>query len=208
MVIPAFNERDWIGNVLDSVCSVPWLDEIIVVDDGSIDDTSSRAKEYPVKVIKMAKNVGKGGALQAGIEESSGDLLTFIDADLVGLEEDHLTTLIEPLFNDEEVMMTIGRFTKGKLSTNLSQMIAPILNGQRGVRRKFVDRMPDFSGYRFGVEIFMSRYAMNHNVKTEEVILEGLSQVLKEEKSGILKGTIERYKMYGQLIKTLKDTGK
>jgi len=208
MIIPAFNETNRIGDVLDVACSVQWLDEIIVVDDGSIDDTSLRAEEFPVKVIKMAKNCGKGGALQVGLEEASGNILAFIDADLVGLEEGHIATLIDPFLDDEDMMMTIGRFSKGRLSTNLSQIITPILNGQRGLRREFVDRLPDLTEYRFGVEIFLSRYAANHNIKTEDVVLNGLSQVLKEEKSGILKGTIERYKMYGQLIKTYKDTGK
>lgn len=208
VIIPAFNEADRIGDVLDAVASITWLDEVIVVDDSSLDDTSSRAKEYSVKVIELAKNVGKGGALQAGIDESLGNILIFIDADLVGLREDHIATLVSPLLEDEEAMMTVGKFSKGRLTTNLSQRITPILNGQRGLRRKFADRLPDLTDYRYGVEIFLSRYAASRDIKTEDVVLEGLSQVLKEEKSGILKGTIERYKMYGQLIKTLKDTGK
>ncbi len=208
VIIPAFNEADRIADVLEAVASVTWLDEVIVIDDSSLDDTALKAKEYSVKVIELAKNVGKGGALQAGIDESLGDILIFIDADLVGLREDHIATLVSPLLEDEKVMMTVGKFSKGRLTTNLSQRITPILNGQRGLRRNFADRLPDLTDYRFGVEIFLSRYAASRDIETEDVVLEGLSQVLKEEKSGILKGTIERYKMYGQLIKTLKDTGK
>lgn len=208
VIIPAYNEGGRIGEVLEVVCEIDWIDEIVVVDDGSTDRTAEKAKEHPVKVIEFPENKGKGAALEAGTKKIAADLIAFIDADLIGLREDHIGTLIDPLIADDDLMMTVGRFTGGRLSTNLSQMIAPILNGQRGLKRSFLDVLPDLSDYRFGVEIFISRYAANRSLKTAEVILEGLSQVLKEEKNGIFKGTIERYKMYGQLLKTLRYAGK
>jgi dolichyl-phosphate beta-glucosyltransferase len=65
--------------------NVDFTYEVIVVDDGSTDNTSQVAfeysKDYPVRVLKLAKNVGKGGAVRCGVLCSGGSLILFADAD-------------------------------------------------------------------------------------------------------------------------------
>ncbi len=202
LIIPVYNEELRIGNVLRVVSSLEWLDEIITIDDGSSDGTVAEIERFPVRLIKFFDNRGKGAALQRGLESLKADIVLFLDADLVGLSESHLRQLITPLLNNKDLAMTVGRFAGGRWSTDLSQRIAPILNGQRALRAQFAGELPDLSSHRYGVEIFISTFAKKNNYKSEEIVLRGLSQVLKEEKEGVIKGTVYRYKMYGDLWKT------
>src|SRR5690349_10979581 len=91
-IIPAYNEQDRIGLVLGAVIGHPLIDEVIVVDDGSKDETARIAQGMDgPQVIVCAKNGGKSRALATGIEAATGDILLLIDADLVALTPAHIT---------------------------------------------------------------------------------------------------------------------
>jgi len=100
VVIPAFNEEKQIGCVIAAVKKSSYVDEIIVVDDGSVDKTSEIAEKTGVRVITK-ENGGKGSAMERGIAESTGDIIVFLDADLINLTEEHLESLIKPFSGDE-----------------------------------------------------------------------------------------------------------
>ena len=93
VIIPAFNAADTIVRAIDSVRSqnTPSL-EIIVIDDGSVDDTVNvvrsciRAGEN-IQLIKMPKNSGVSAARNAGIKVARGKFLAFLDADDIWLPE-------------------------------------------------------------------------------------------------------------------------
>jgi polyisoprenyl-phosphate glycosyltransferase len=71
-IIPAFNEEHNIGAVLDILTVSPLIKEIVVVSDGSDDQTVSVASAYEaVRVIDLLDNRGKGGAVKAGLENSA-----------------------------------------------------------------------------------------------------------------------------------------
>lgn len=82
IIIPAFNEEAGLGAVLEKLYRV--IDdcyEVVVVDDGSSDATSQVAREYPCVVISHKRNLGKGAALQTGIDAAHAERVIFIDAD-------------------------------------------------------------------------------------------------------------------------------
>jgi glycosyltransferase involved in cell wall biosynthesis len=79
VVIPAYNEAVTIGGVL-SQCK-PFCDEIIVIDDGSTDDTAEIAKKHGSRLIRHAKNLGVTKAVQEGIQVARGDVIVTMDAD-------------------------------------------------------------------------------------------------------------------------------
>ena len=82
VIIPAFNEEDGLGAVLAKLFHV--LDdrhEVIVVDDGSSDSTREVALGFPCTVLSHARNLGKGAALQTGIDAAQAERVIFIDAD-------------------------------------------------------------------------------------------------------------------------------
>lgn len=200
-IVPAYNEEHQLGAVLEVLTKIDEIDEIIVVNDGSKDQTSAVARSYGVKVIDKETNAGKGAAMQTGIDSTDADIILFVDADLLGLKEKHIKDLLDPLIQDDKLMMTVGRFVGGRLSTDLAQALVPTITGQRAIRRAFFEGMPDLSDTGFGVEIAITQHARRQGYKVEEVLIREVSQVMKEEKLGKISGFKARLKMYSDILK-------
>jgi glycosyltransferase involved in cell wall biosynthesis len=78
-IIPAFNEEARISHVIQGVVSL--VDEVIVVNDGSRDDTARIAKSAGAMVVSLPQNQGYIAALKAGFKAASGDIVVTLDAD-------------------------------------------------------------------------------------------------------------------------------
>lgn len=202
-IIPAYNEEKTVGSVIETLLYCPAIQEIIVVSDGSSDSTAQVARAYPVKVIELKENLGKGGALKAGAAKTECPVLVFLDADLVGLRCKHVEALLEPVLS-ASTAMSIGVFSEGRPSTDLAQKIAPSLSGQRAVKKALFDSVPKLEDSRFGVEMALTRYAEQCGIEVATVPLPALSQVVKEEKLGFVRGLEARLKMYLDIIRSIK----
>jgi glycosyltransferase involved in cell wall biosynthesis len=99
-VIPAYNEAGYISDVLARVKAVPLRKEIIVVDDGSSDETPEILRNWQrttdITVIRHKRNSGKGAAIRAGFARSTGDIVLVQDADMEYDPAD-VVPLIEPI---------------------------------------------------------------------------------------------------------------
>jgi len=101
IVIPAYNEAAYIGNLLRTIAQVDtrplgFEKEILVVNDGSTDSTEALARQFApdgVKVFNQVPNQGKGRAVERGIRESTGDYILVQDADLEYDPSDYLPML-------------------------------------------------------------------------------------------------------------------
>lgn len=202
-IVPAYNEGARIGRVLEVLQRVSEIDEVIVVSDGSEDNTVEVALQYKVTVIALPCNVGKGGAMKIGSDYADADILLFLDADLVGLQERHLKALLAPVLTDE-ADMTVGIFGNGRKVTDFAQKVAPFLSGQRAVKKQVFNGIDQLDATRYGVEVALTRYAENSGIRVREVILPDLTHVMKEEKLGLIRGFCARLKMYWEIVKSVK----
>ena len=201
-IIPAYNEEKRIGEVLESINSCDLVDEIIVVNDGSKDKTTEIASKGGAEVLELDSNIGKGGAMQRGIEKSlEADIVVFVDADLIGFKIEHMNKMIKPLIDDPDLLMTVGKFVRGRTTTDLSQYLVPQISGQRAVRKVFLEKLPDLTSTKFGVEVAINDFAKKKNIKTKEIMLENVSHFMKEEKLGYGRGFFARLKMYKEILR-------
>lgn len=198
-IIPAYNEEETISEVLCVLKKVNKINQIIVVSDGSSDNTVKVAESFGVTVIALEKNLGKGGAMKKGLENVSADVLLFLDADLVGLTKKHINNLLNPVLQDK-ADMTIGVFKKGRILTDLAQKITPKLSGQRALKSSILEGISDLEISRFGVEVALNNYLKKSGFRIREVLLDNMSHITKEEKMRILKGVNARMKMYWEII--------
>ncbi len=112
VVIPVFNEAATIRDVIRNVQNSPYEKEIIVVDDGSTDDTReilSTLDEANVRVMRHERNQGKGAALRTAFEVVNGDFVVIQDADLEYDPRDY-PTLLGPLLDGSADVVYGSRF--------------------------------------------------------------------------------------------------
>lgn len=109
LVLPAHNEREHIAQVVAD--AKPYVDRVIVVNDGSLDDTAQRAQEAGAQVISHAKNLGKAEALKTGCEAAfllQPDILVLMDSDGQHEPKD-IPRVIAPIIKDEADIVVASR---------------------------------------------------------------------------------------------------
>ena len=100
VIIPALNEEKTIRNVIQQAKRNELVDEIIVVDDLSLDNTIAEAKKENVRVI-TSTHVGKGDSMREGMLIAKNEILVFLEADIPSYTEDIVAKLTAPLIRDE-----------------------------------------------------------------------------------------------------------
>ncbi|MFO8034435.1 MAG: glycosyltransferase family 2 protein [Candidatus Bipolaricaulota bacterium] len=202
-VVPAFNEAGRIGAVIRALRGSPSVTEVIVVDDGSADETALEAKKHGADVVRLLENSGKAAALDAGVRKASEDVLLFLDADLTGLAVEHVEQLVNAYAEDNREIV-IGIFREGRRGTDFSQRVVPFLSGQRVLSRQVWDRARGMVGdMDFGIEVALTKLALKEGWRQTKVSLDGVSHVRKEEKRGAYAGLLDRLSMYWDILRSL-----
>ena len=124
IIIPAYNEEEGIANVITQLKELSENHEILVVDDGSTDNTYKLATDTGVKVIRHPYNKGYGAALKTGIRNAKGDIVLFMDADRQHQPHD-IKKLIQYI---REYDMVVGARTKKSKISLLRRLGKKILS--------------------------------------------------------------------------------
>ncbi|MEU3624926.1 glucosyl-3-phosphoglycerate synthase [Amycolatopsis coloradensis] len=187
VVLPARNEAATVGVIVEMIREslmrrYPLIDELVVVDSCSTDATARVAAEAGARVVRQDEALpelgvqrGKGEALWKGLASTSGDLVAFIDADLIGCPPEFVTGLLGPLLADPGIVYVKGCYRRplvhqGRVEPDgggrVTELVArPLLNlywprlagfvqplgGEYAGRREVLESVPFATQY--GVEI-------------------------------------------------------
>jgi glucosyl-3-phosphoglycerate synthase len=187
VVLPARNEEATVGRLVRDLCDrwvrqVPLIDELLVVDSDSTDATAVVARAAGADVVATAEVLpahgtrpGKGEALWKSLAATTGDLVVFLDSDLLGDVGHYVPGLLGPLLGDPQILYVKGCYTRplevdgraqpagggrvteltarpllNALWPELAGFVQP-LGGEYAGRRSALERVPFVSAY--GVEV-------------------------------------------------------
>jgi len=209
-VIPAYNEADLIVDTINGLKKVDCIDEIVVVNDGSTDNTSEICKQLGITVIDIEKNRGKGYAIKKAVECITYDYLVLVDGDL-GETSIEIRNLIEPVLKGK-CDVSVARFPKAEVKGGFGLVkgfakksvyyftgveIETTLSGQRVYKKHVLDKI-NYIPNRYGIELAMTVQTINNGFKILEVPV-----TMKHRYSGRnLKGFIHRGKQFYDILKT------
>ncbi len=194
VVLPVLNGAATLPACLDAVfAGLPEGAEVIVVDDGSTDDTAIICARYPVRRIAHATNRGTSAARNTGWRASTGDLVAFVDADVV-LAPGALAAMVAVLAAEPDTLGVNGIFAVEPYDafvsdfTNLSihyqhrahgERVASAFTGLCVLRRRTLEQMGGWD------ERFYSRYA--DDVNTRFLLPSGSIRLLRDAQGRHLK---------------------
>lgn len=149
-VIPAYDEADSIADVIEETSR--YVDEVLVIDDASTDDTAEIARQAGARVVSQPENRGSLAAIKRGFREAEGEIVVTVDAD-GEMPVDRIPDLVAPILAGEADMVQgaraeIPRISE-KLLTYLAGLFGPVGDSGTGFRalRTELARKLDLDGH-------------------------------------------------------------
>lgn len=189
LIIPAYNEANTIANIITVAKKVKEINEIVVVNDGSTDNTEEVARSKGAIVFSHRRNKGKGAAIKTGIKKSKGEILIFLDGDMQTPRPFRIRSLIKPILRGKaDFVKAYGYFTtKQSLydahAINVTKLVVrPLLKiffpslkvqdplcGAFAGKRDFSESISIPKGYSADISILLD--AFNRNLRIKETFL-------------------------------------
>jgi glucosyl-3-phosphoglycerate synthase len=176
VIIPALNEQETIGEVVKYCFAEPLVNEVIVVDDQSIDNTKEIAKAAGATVL-ISEKIGKGLSMKEGILASSNQLLVFLDGDIHPYPAGTIKNLVQPLI-DNEYDFVKGAFSRnaGRVTELVAKPLLTIfypelstfqqpLSGMIAGKKCFLNKIDFFYDYGVDIGILIDMFLMQTRMK-------------------------------------------
>jgi len=198
-IVPAYNEGATLREVLSVLKATPSIDEVLVVSDGSTDDTVEIARSLGLRTIHLRQNQGKGRAMEIGVAHTDAEVLLFVDADILNLTVDLIQRLIEPVLSGRSDM-NVGIRHRGRPLNAIQDRTGPLLSGIRCLRRPIFEAVPDSHLEGFAVETGLNWACRKLGCRTTTTVMYNLKHLVKEKKRGLVQGLHARYRMFAAVF--------
>jgi glycosyltransferase involved in cell wall biosynthesis len=202
-IVPAYNETKRISNVLEILVNHDLVDEVIVVNDASTDNTQEILENMSgIILINHEVNKGKTQAVMTGVEKSKNDLIILIDSDLIGLSQKAITDLIIPVTNNScDITISLRQN-----ALSIYKMLGiDFVSGERVFNKKLLleneAKLQGLPG--FGLEVFINQLVISQNLRLKVVYWDTVISPRKSAKIGFFLGSFGDFKMIVQILKTV-----
>ena len=198
-IVPAYNEGQRINGVLNALVGHPLLDEVIVVNDGSKDDTEAVLRERAgIELVTYPDNHGKTYALVRGFKRARNDLVMLVDSDLIGLTPAHITALIEPVrAGQADIALSLRQ--NSSLLYKLFGL--DFVSGERVFSKSILgdlDQMDRLPG--FGFETYLNQIIVSKKLRIKSVKWRNVITPRKKAKFGYWEGQKQDLKMIREIL--------
>lgn len=213
-VIAVYNEEEFIEDTINSIKKIKEIDNIVIVNDGSTDNTLNVIKSLDIDFISYEKNMGKGYALKRAITELNYDYMIMLDGDL-GKTSSEVSKIIKPVLLNK-CDFTIAKFPEARTMTNkkgglglvkglakngikffTGKDVSSSLSGQRVYKKEVLDNI-EYIPNNYGVEVAMTVQALNSGFTLKEVpVIMGHRYTSRD-----LSGFIHRGKQFKDILFT------
>lgn len=200
-VVPARNEAPTVASVVAACLGCAAVREVIVVDDGSTDDTAHRALAAGAKVLRRPGRPGPTGgskalAMEAGVGLSDADAILFVDADLLGITSAHLDDICRP-YLEGRAAMSLGVFDYGLWNPLVLRF--PPTSGERIVPRWVFEAVPPHKRDGYLIEIMINEVVTEARMPCAARVMRGVTHRTKRDKFGWREGSRRTWHMFRQL---------
>ncbi len=192
-VICAYNEEKTISGVIIAALKSKLINEVIVVNDGSTDNTGREILQYKyelrLRFVDLSKNMGKGYAMATGVKYATGGIIIFLDADITGLSNKHISSMVLPIINGKAEMV-LGQPSETFIHNSINPF--KIFTGERVLLKSDLNPFLNEIKYsRFGVETYINLYYGAHGKRIKYVRLKNLFHPIKFKKVSFLKAILQ-----------------
>ena len=166
-LVPAYNEAATVGLTVAAIFEIPQMRRVLVIDDGSTDDTAARAAAAGAQVLRLPRNLGKGGAVLLGAPFITAPYVALVDADL-GSSAGELSRLVPPVRSGGAAMSIasfplkrrggfglVKKLAAWSIYRCTGQLMEEPLSGQRILRRELLQAL-SYPPRGFGLEVALT----------------------------------------------------
>ena len=201
-IVPTFNEANRIENVLTVLTRSKYINNVIVVDDGSTDNTYGLLKDFSgIQLIHLEQNHGKGKAVKEGLKQVTTRAVFLFDADLLGLKEENIQEMYDA-YCQNPTSLVVGLRQKSRFYAQhwLRAHALPLIAGERLLPTDDLGEIIKNKGTAdYGLEPYMNAYFRKNKKKIRTILLRGVNDIPKWKKSSY--GLLPQIKEAGNIVK-------